>query len=154
MGPLIPGLLDDVTELCLTRIPRSEFRSISQVCSQWRRSLMCKHYAAVLKMSGSVEEEFMCVLLDNMYWEVYDGLYNKLGQIPPVPGPFKCGYGLMVLDSRKIVFVGGKYKVRQSNEVRGLKVRRRFEVRDSAFTNAASSNVYEFNPATNRSESI
>ncbi|KAL0698929.1 hypothetical protein Bca4012_055051 [Brassica carinata] len=75
---------------------------------------------------------------------------NKLGRIPAVPGPFKCGYGLTVLDGRKIVFVGGKYKVRRSNEVRGLKVRRPFEVRESAFTNAASANVYEFNPATNR----
>ncbi|KAL0799018.1 hypothetical protein Bca101_054193 [Brassica carinata] len=80
----------------------------------------------------------------------FDGSGNKLGRIPAVPGPFKCGYGLTVLDGRKIVFVGGKYKVRRSNEVRGLKVRRPFEVRESAFTNAASANVYEFNPATNR----
>ncbi|XP_018448295.1 putative F-box/kelch-repeat protein At1g27420 [Raphanus sativus] len=149
MGPLIPGLLDEVAELCLTRIPRSEFRTISHVCSRWRRLIMREHYAAILKMSGSVEEQFMCVLMDNMYWEVFDGSGNTMGQIPPIPGPLKCGYGLMVLDGRKIVLVGGKYKARRS-KVRGLKVRRAFEVREPAFANAVSANVHEFNPATNR----
>ncbi|XP_018462350.1 putative F-box/kelch-repeat protein At1g27420 [Raphanus sativus] len=136
MDPLIPGLLDEVAELCLTRIPRSEFRTISHVCSRWRRLIMR-------------EEQFMCVLMDNMYSEVFDGSGNTMGQIPPVPGPLKCGYGLMVLDGRKIVLVGGKYKARRS-KVRGLKVRRAFEVREPAFTNAVSANVHEFNPATNR----
>ncbi|CAN6903543.1 unnamed protein product, partial [Brassica oleracea] len=126
------------------RRSRAELRTISQVCWRWRRFLRSQHFATVRKMSGSLEE-FMCVLVNNMYWEVIDCSGNKLGRIPTGPGPFKCGYGLAVLDGQKIVFVGGKYKFRRSsNEVRGLKVR------ESAFANAALANVSEFNPATNR----
>ncbi|CAH8349727.1 unnamed protein product [Eruca vesicaria subsp. sativa] len=142
MALLIPGLLNEVAELCLSRVPRSEFRTISQVCWRWRRFLRSEHFATVRKMTGSVEE-FMCVLVDDIYWEVFDGSGNKLGRIPPVPGPLKCGHGLMVLDGRKIVYFGGKYNIRRP-EARGLKVR------ESAFSNAVSANVYEFNPATNR----
>ncbi|KAG2318762.1 hypothetical protein Bca4012_055052 [Brassica carinata] len=126
---LIPGLADDVAELCLSRIPASGFRIISQVCWRWRRFLRSEHYAAVRKMTGSVEE-LMCVLEDNQYWEVFDGSYNKLGRIPPVPGPVKGCSRLAMLDGGKIVFIGGIYYEGKSARV--------------------SANVYEFNPATNR----
>ncbi|CAF2254990.1 unnamed protein product, partial [Brassica napus] len=123
---LIPGLADDIAELCLSRIPRSSFQILSQVCWRWRRFLRSEHYGAVRKLTGSVEE-LMCVLVDDEYWEVFDCSGNKLGRIPPVPGPLKGGYyGLVVLDGGKIVFIGGRYN------------------------SAASADVYELNPATNR----
>ncbi|RID51523.1 hypothetical protein BRARA_H02178 [Brassica rapa] len=121
---LIPGLADDIAELCLSRIPRSSFQILSQVCWRWRRFLRSEHYGAVRKLTGSVEE-LMCVLVDDEYWEVFDCSGNKLGRIPPVPGPLK-GDGLVVLDGGKIVFIGGRYN------------------------SAASADVYELNPATNR----
>ncbi|WZZ10705.1 hypothetical protein YC2023_096626 [Brassica napus] len=88
---LIPGLADDIAELCLSRIPRSSFQILSQVCWRWRRFLRSEHYGAVRKLTGSVEE-LMCVLVDDEYWEVFDCSGNKLGRIPPVPGPLKGGY--------------------------------------------------------------
>ncbi|CAH8349607.1 unnamed protein product [Eruca vesicaria subsp. sativa] len=122
---LIPGLADDVAELCLSRIPRSSFQIISQVCWRWRRFLRSERYETVRKMTGSVEE-LMCVLVDHQYWEVYDGSGNKLGWIPPVPGPINCSFGHAVLDGRKIMVFGG-----QSGR-------------------AVSADVYEFNPASNK----
>ncbi|CAN7133823.1 unnamed protein product [Brassica rapa subsp. narinosa] len=127
---LIPGLMDDVAELCLSRIPRSSFQIISQVCSRWRRFLRSERYAAVRKLTGSVEE-LMCVLQDDQYCEVFDCSGNKLGRIPPVPGLLKSGSGLATLDGGNIVFIGGKYH-------------------EGEYDNAASADVYEFNPATNR----
>ncbi|CAH8382990.1 unnamed protein product [Eruca vesicaria subsp. sativa] len=121
---LIPGLTDDVAELCLSRVPRSSFRIISQVCWGWRRFLRSERYGAVRKLTRSVEE-LMCVLVNNNYCEVFDGSGNKLGLIPPSPGPFKSHFGLVVLDGR-ILFVGG-----QSARV-------------------ALADVYEFNSAINR----
>ncbi|KAG2257420.1 hypothetical protein Bca52824_076714 [Brassica carinata] len=126
---LIPGLVDDLAELCLSRIPRSSFQIISQVCWRWRRFLRSERYGAVRKLTGSVEE-LMCLLVYDKYWEVFDGSGNKLGRIPHIPGPLKGGFGLVVLDGGKIVFIGGRYNC------------------------VASADVYEFNPATNRSESL
>ncbi|KAF2590248.1 hypothetical protein F2Q70_00040410 [Brassica cretica] len=122
---LIPGLVDDLAELCLSRIPRSSFQIISQVCWRWRRFLRSERYGAVRKLTGSVEE-LMCLLVYDKYWEVFDGSGNKLGRIPHIPGPLKGGFGLVVLDGGKIVFIGGRYNC------------------------VASADVYEFNPATNR----
>ncbi|KAJ4879733.1 putative F-box/kelch-repeat protein [Raphanus sativus] len=121
---LIPGLVDEVAEMCLSRVPRSSFQAISQVCWRWRRYLRSERYVAVRKLTGSLEE-LMCVIVDDEYLEVFDGSGNNLGRIPPAPGPSKGGYGLVVLDGR-IVFVGGE------------------------LARAAFADVYEFNPATNR----
>ncbi|KAG2257419.1 hypothetical protein Bca52824_076713 [Brassica carinata] len=74
---LIPGLVDDLAELCLSRIPRSSFQIISQVCWRWRRFLRSERYGAVRKLTGSVEE-LMCLLVYDKYWEVFDGSGNKL----------------------------------------------------------------------------
>ncbi|CAH8349824.1 unnamed protein product [Eruca vesicaria subsp. sativa] len=123
---LIPGLMDDVAELCLSRVPRSSFRIISQVCWGWTRFLRSERYGAVRKLTGSVEE-LMCVKVNNNNWEVFDCSGNKLGRIPPSPGPSWVG-GLRhaVLDGQRIVVFGGKS------------------------ARVPSADVYEFNPATNR----
>ncbi|KAH0916127.1 hypothetical protein HID58_030573 [Brassica napus] len=107
-GTKLKRLEDDVAELCFSRNSRSIFQIISQVCWRWRRFLRSEHYAAVRKLTGSVEE-LMCVLVDDGYWEVFECSANKLGRIPPVPGPLKGGFGLAVLDGGKIVFIGGRY---------------------------------------------
>ncbi|CAH8346599.1 unnamed protein product [Eruca vesicaria subsp. sativa] len=127
---LIPGLVDDVAELCLSRVPRSSFRIICQVCWGWRRFLWSERYGAVRKLTGSVEE-LMCVLMDHQYWEVFDGSGNKLGGIPPIPGPLKRDSRLAMLDGGKIVVIGAIYYKGRS-EMKALPY------------------VYEFNPCTNR----
>lgn len=73
----------------------------------------------------------------DVYWEVFDASGNKLGQIPPVPGPLKRGFGIAVLDGGKIVFIGGY------TEVEGSGI--------NSTTVSASADVYEFDPAANRS---
>uniref|UniRef100_A0A1J3D3X4 Putative F-box/kelch-repeat protein n=1 Tax=Noccaea caerulescens TaxID=107243 RepID=A0A1J3D3X4_NOCCA len=137
---IIPGLTDDAAELCLARIPRSSFRSLSLVCRRWRSFLRSEHFTAVRKLTGTVEE-FLCVLMESqcgrdVYWEVFDSSGNKLGRIPPVPGPLKRGFGVAVLDGGKIVFIGGY------TEVGGSEI--------NSTTVSASADVYEFDPAANR----
>ncbi|CAH8349771.1 unnamed protein product [Eruca vesicaria subsp. sativa] len=143
---LIPGLTDDVAELCLSRIPRCDFRIISQVCRRWRTYLESEHFTAVRKLTGPVEE-FLCVLMEDSAWgvsywfgEVFDASGNNLGQIPRVPGTYKWSFGLAVLDGGKIVFIGGYYND-PIYEVEGLAMER---TRISS-----SADVYEFDPAFN-----
>ncbi|XP_009102975.1 putative F-box/kelch-repeat protein At1g27420 isoform X2 [Brassica rapa] len=131
---IIPGLTDDVAALCLSRIPRSNFRLLSQVCRRWKTFLRSEHFTAVRKLTGRMEE-FMCVLMEDkpgtsVYWEVFDSSGNKLGPIPniPDPGPLKWGYGVTVLNE-KILFIGG--------------------FTGNIGTPHASPDVYEFSPATN-----
>ncbi|KAG5378853.1 hypothetical protein IGI04_026695 [Brassica rapa subsp. trilocularis] len=136
---IIPGLTDDVAVLCLSRIPRSNFRVLSQVCRRWKTFLRSEHFAAVRKLTGTVEE-FMCVLMETVpgkkvYWEVFDSSGNKLGQIPNVPGPLKWGYGVTVLGGEKILFIGGY------TGIGGCVTNRN--------TPLALADVYEFDPATN-----
>ncbi|CAH8349777.1 unnamed protein product [Eruca vesicaria subsp. sativa] len=142
---LIPGLTDDVAELCLSRTPRSDFRIISQVCKRWRRFLKSEYFSTVRKLTGSVEE-FMCVLTESKFerdgrlvkyllGEVFDASGNKLGCIPPVPGPFMTGLGVAVLPSGKIVFIGGYAEVERS----GI----------NTTDISVSAHVYEFDPASN-----
>ncbi|KAG2265679.1 hypothetical protein Bca52824_072758 [Brassica carinata] len=140
-SPIIPGLTDDVAALCLSRIPRSNFRVLYQVCWRWKTFLMSEHFTAVRKLTGMVEE-FMSVLVETVpgkkvYWEVFDSSGNKLGQIPNVPGPMKWGYGVTVLGGEKILFIGGY------TGIPGGCVTNRN-------TPLASADVYEFDPATNR----
>ena len=84
----------------------------------------------------------MCVLMETVpgkkvYWEVFDSSGNKLGQIPNVPGPLKWGYGVTVLGGEKILFIGGY------TGIGGCVTNRN--------TPLALADVYEFDPATNRS---
>ena len=88
----------------------------------------------------------MCVLMESecgrdVYWEVFDASGNKLGQIPPVPGPMKRGFGVAVLGGGKIVFIGGYTEVEGSSSINSTIV-------------SASADVYEFDPASNRSSTI
>lgn len=113
---IIPGLTDDVAALCLTRIPRSNFRVLSQVCRRWKTFLRSEYFAAVRKLTGTVEE-FMCVFMESIpgrkvYWEVFDSSGNNLGQIPAFPGPLKRGFGVAVIGGGKILFIGGYTGVR------------------------------------------
>ncbi|KAF3550667.1 hypothetical protein DY000_02008685 [Brassica cretica] len=142
---LIPGLTDDVAELCLSRIPYSAFLIISQVCRRWRTFLRSEHFSAVRKLTGSVEE-FTCVLMESqfvrdgrfvkyLFGEVFDVSGNRLGRIPTFPGPFVSGFGVAVLRGRKIVFFGG-YTRDERLAIKGTTI-------------YASADVHEFDPATN-----
>ncbi|KAG2318851.1 hypothetical protein Bca52824_012064 [Brassica carinata] len=143
---LIPGLTDDVAELCLSRIPYSCFQIVSQVCRRWRTFLRSEHFSAVRKLTGSVDE-FMCVLMESqldrrdgrfvkyLFGEVFDRSGNNVGLIPPVPGPFMSGFGVAVLHGSKIVFIGG-YTRDERFAIKGTTI-------------YASANVYEFDPPTN-----
>ncbi|CAN8291188.1 unnamed protein product [Cochlearia groenlandica] len=133
---LIPGLTDDVADLCLSRVPRSSFRVLSQVCRRWNSFLRSDRAATLRKLTG-LTEQYMCVLMESrsgrdVYWEIFDKHKKKLGRIAPVPGPIKRGFGVAVLDGWKIVFFGGYTSI------------------DSTTTISASSDVYEFDPASNR----
>ncbi|KAJ4871710.1 putative F-box/kelch-repeat protein [Raphanus sativus] len=77
---LIPGLVDNVAELCLSRVPRSSFQIISQVCWRWRRFLRSEHYAGRSKVDGigrGVNVRSGLVVSDGGKIVFIGGRYNK-----------------------------------------------------------------------------
>ncbi|XP_013651548.1 putative F-box/kelch-repeat protein At1g27420 [Brassica napus] len=154
---IIPGLTDDVAALCLSRIPRSNFRVLSQVCRRWKTFLRSEHFAAVRKLTGTMEE-FMCVFMKSIrgrkvYWEVFDSSGNNLGQIPPFPGPLKRGFCVAVIGGEKILFIGGYTGMKYWDFSRIPPIAsgdiNEFSLSTKRNPPLASADVYEFNPATN-----
>ena len=93
----------------------------------------------VLMKSQSPEDGSRWV--EYLYGEVFDASGNNLGQIPSVPAPLKSQFGVAVLGGGKIVLVGGYA------EAEGFPI-------DATTRISASADVYEFDPASNRSSSI
>nr|CAD1820234.1 unnamed protein product [Ananas comosus var. bracteatus] len=108
--PLIPSLNDDVAKLCLASVPRHCFPLMGAVCKSWRSFIQSEELIAARKEAGK-SEEWIYVLtagakLDEQRWQVLDRYGEARGVVPPMPGPEKAGYGVVVLDGKFLV-VGG-----------------------------------------------
>lgn len=108
--PLIPGLPDDVAKLCLALVPRSNFPSMGSVCKKWRFVVQSKEFITVRRLAGMLEE-WLYVLTMNAggkesHWEVMDCLGRKLSSLPPMPGPAKTGFKVVVVDGKLLVIAG------------------------------------------------
>lgn len=131
--PLIPGLSDDVAKLCLALVPRASFPSMGRVCKKWRFVVQSKEFITVRRLAGMLEEWLYVLTMSGggkeSHWEVMDCLGHKLSSLPPMPGPAKTGF--------KVVVVGGKLLV-----IAGCSMINGSHV--------ASSDVYQFDTCLNR----
>ncbi|KAF2608315.1 hypothetical protein F2Q68_00046009 [Brassica cretica] len=108
--PLIPGLSDDVAKMCLALVPRTSFPSMGRVCKKWRYVVKSKEFITVRRLAGMLEE-WLYVLTTNAggkesHWEVMDSQGRKLSSLPPMPGPAKTGFKVVVVDGKLLVVAG------------------------------------------------
>ncbi|KAJ0988874.1 hypothetical protein J5N97_007230 [Dioscorea zingiberensis] len=133
--PILPGLPDDVAKYCLALIPRSYFPVMGTVCKRWMSFIQSREFEAVRKQAGKLEE-WLYVLTANAdgkgsHWEVLSHFGNKHHLLPPMPGPVKTGFGVVVLDGKLLVLAG--YSVDNDNG-----------------TECVSSDVYQYDSRLNR----
>ncbi|KAL8550691.1 hypothetical protein ACS0TY_009192 [Phlomoides rotata] len=109
-NPILPGLPDDVSKHCLALVPRSHLPTMGTVCKRWRSFIKSKEFIAVRKIAGVLEEWLYVLTVDpdgkDSHWEVLDSLGHKHHQLPPMPGPAKAGFGVVVLNGKLMVIAG------------------------------------------------
>ncbi|KAI3733365.1 hypothetical protein L6452_12808 [Arctium lappa] len=108
--PVLPGLPDDVAKYCLALVPRSYFPTMGGVSRRWRSFIKSKELIVVRKLAGLLEEWLYVLTMDaegdGTRWEVLDCLGHKRHVLPPMPGPVKAGFGVVVLNGKLIVMAG------------------------------------------------
>ncbi|XP_054787280.1 F-box/kelch-repeat protein At1g67480 [Prosopis cineraria] len=109
-SPILPGLPDDVAKHCLALVPRANFPAMGGVCKRWRSFIQSKEFITVRKLAGVLEEWLYILTTDSeggeSHWEVLDCLGQKHRSLPPMPGPVKAGFGVVVLDGKLLVMAG------------------------------------------------
>uniref|UniRef100_A0A1D1ZLP7 F-box/kelch-repeat protein At1g67480 n=1 Tax=Anthurium amnicola TaxID=1678845 RepID=A0A1D1ZLP7_9ARAE len=108
--PILPGLPDDVAKYCIALIPRCYLPAIGSVCKRWRSYIQSKEFITVRKEAGKLEE-WLYILTGGTegkgsHWEVLSSLGEKQLPLPPMPGPVKAGFGVVVLDGKLLVMAG------------------------------------------------
>lgn len=108
--PILPGLPDDVAKLCLALSPRTSFPTMGGVSNQWRSFIRSKEFVTIRKQAGLLEEWLYLLTIDNeekeSQWEVLDSFGNKNRVLPPMPGEFKMGSGVVVVHGKLLVMAG------------------------------------------------
>eukprot|EP00249_Psilotum_nudum_P020788 c27847_g1_i1 orf=1265-2392(+) len=106
---LIPGLPDDVAKFCLALVPRLDFPAMSCVSRSWKALLRSKEFHLVRMKAGTLEEWLYALTvipgLQEMRWQVLNP-DCRWKCLPPMPGPMKVGFGLVVVDG-KLLVIGG-----------------------------------------------
>ncbi|KAK2969284.1 hypothetical protein RJ640_030825, partial [Escallonia rubra] len=109
-SPILPGLPDDVAKYCLALVPRSDVPTMGGVSKQWRSFIRSKEFITVRKLAGMLEEWLYVLTVDGAgkgsQWEVLDCSGNKRHLLPPMPGPIKAGFGVVVLNGKLLVIAG------------------------------------------------
>lgn len=108
--PLLPGLPDDIAMYCLALVPRSNFPIMGAVSKRWRLFIQSKEFLAVRKEAGKLEEWLFVLTSDanggGSHWEILGGFGKGPCLLPPMPGPGKTGYAVVVLDGNLLVMGG------------------------------------------------
>lgn len=107
---LIPGLPDDLAKICLALVPRSCFPVMGIVSRSWMTFVGSKELIAVRKEVVKLEE-WVYVLTSGAgghgsRWEVLGSLDQRRRILPPMLGPNKAGFGVVVLDGKLYVMAG------------------------------------------------
>lgn len=108
--PILPGLPDDVAKYCLALVPRCDFPIMGAVCKQWRSFIRNKEFITIRKEAGTVEEWLYVLTGDpegkGSHWEVLGCVGGEHQLLPPMPGPMKAAFGVVVLDGNLLVIAG------------------------------------------------
>uniref|UniRef100_A0A6M2EPK9 F-box domain-containing protein n=1 Tax=Populus davidiana TaxID=266767 RepID=A0A6M2EPK9_9ROSI len=109
-GLIVPGLPDDVAKYCLALVPRRYLPAMGAVCKKWRSFLKSQEFITVRKLAGLLEEWLYVLTMDSegkeSQWVVLDRLGHKRQLLPPMPGPTKAGFGVVVLNGKLLVMAG------------------------------------------------
>ena len=109
-NPILPGLPDDVAKYCLALVPRPNFPAMGGVSKKWRSFIQSKEFITVRKLAGMLEEWLYVLTIDaegkGSHWEVLDCLGRRHQLLPPMPGPTKAGFGVVVLNGKLLVMAG------------------------------------------------
>ncbi|KAJ6323945.1 hypothetical protein OIU76_011276 [Salix suchowensis] len=109
-GSILPGLPDDVAKYCLALVPRRYLPAMGAVCKKWRSFLKTKEFITVRKLAGLLQEWLFVLTMDSggkeSQWKVLDCLGVKRQLLPPMPGPTKSGFGVVVLNGKLLVMAG------------------------------------------------
>ncbi|KAM7269554.1 hypothetical protein ACFE04_025051 [Oxalis oulophora] len=107
---ILPGLSDDVAECCLALVPRKNFPAMGAVCKKWRSFIQSKEFITVRKLAGVLEEWLYVLTMDEegkrSQWEVLDCMGCHRRVLPPMPGPMKAGFGVVVLNGKLLIMAG------------------------------------------------
>jgi hypothetical protein len=80
------------------------------VCKKWRSFLKSQEFITVRKLAGLLEEWLYVLTMDSegkeSHWVVLDRLGHKRQLLPPMPGPTKAGFGVVVLNGKLLVMAG------------------------------------------------
>ncbi|KAL2903643.1 hypothetical protein RDABS01_002353 [Bienertia sinuspersici] len=108
--PILPGLPDDVAKLCLALVPRTSFPTMGAVSNLWRSFIRSKEFITIRKQVGLLEEWLYVLTIDDegkeSQWEVLDCFGNRDRILPPMPGEFKMGFGVLVHHGKLLVMAG------------------------------------------------
>ncbi|KAJ7561996.1 hypothetical protein O6H91_03G051800 [Diphasiastrum complanatum] len=119
---LIPGLPDDLSLLCLARVPRRYHNLLRTVCKRWKECGSSELFYSLRKILGVVEGWVYVLSRDKsecLRWHVLDPLAKRWMQLPNMPDGCLRRYGMAceVLDMQLFVMGGcGKYE-NPTNEV-------------------------------------
>ncbi|KAG9147245.1 hypothetical protein Leryth_017992 [Lithospermum erythrorhizon] len=109
-GLILPGLPDDVAKHCLALVPRSCCPPMGAVSKTWRYFIKSQEFLTIRRLAGVLEEWLYLLTVDvggkGNHWEVLDPLGQKHCELPPMPGPVKTGFGLVVLNRKLLVIAG------------------------------------------------
>jgi hypothetical protein len=109
-GSILPGIHDDVSKYCLALVPRSNFLAMGGVCKRWRRFIQSKEFITVRKLAEQLEEWLYILTADSegkgSHWEVMDSFGHNRRSLPPMPGPGKAEFGVVVLNGKLLVMAG------------------------------------------------
>lgn len=107
---LIPGLPEDLAKICLALVPRTHFPVMGGVSKRWMSFLESKELIAVRKEVRKLDECVYVLTADarakGSHWEVLGCQGQKNTPLPPMPGPTKAGFGVVVLDGKLVVIAG------------------------------------------------
>ncbi|XP_027340119.1 F-box/kelch-repeat protein At1g67480 [Abrus precatorius] len=109
-SPILPGLPDDVAKHCLALVPRSNTPVMGGVCKKWRSFVRSKEFIMVRKLAGMLEEWLYILTAGSKgkgsHWEVMDCQGHNRRSLPPMPGPAKAKFGVVVLNGKLLVMAG------------------------------------------------
>jgi hypothetical protein len=105
---LIPGLPEDIAEICIALVPQRHFPAMGAVSRRWRSFIGSREFSTIRKEVRKIEE-LVYVLArksgaNGSRWEVLGEHKNRA--IPPMPGLTKVEFGVVVFYGKLYVMAG------------------------------------------------
>lgn len=124
VSSLIPGLPNDVAQLCLAKVARAALLKIRFVCTAWKRLVESKEFAQLRLQVGSAER-WLYALTERptgASFKAFDPCTNRWYEMPPTPGysndMYWQGFGCVAVGCT-LLLMGGVYQTSDGGVVSG-----------------------------------